>query len=128
MKNYNKLFNMLPKQNRLTKNTDFDKFFGLKFKKLKGQSASTKNLLIKVLGNELSENRFGFVVNLKVDKRASARNKIKRQLREIIRQQFQQIKKPFDYVIIALPPIKNLDYQQIDQEVSLLLKKLNQLK
>jgi len=56
------------------------------------------------------------VVSLKVSKKAVIRNKIKRRLREIIRQ--TELKQGFDFVIIAKPLIVNQNFQEIKQDLN----------
>lgn len=118
---------MLAKKYRLSAEKDINRFFGLSFKKANGQSASSKNLLIKTLPNQLGHSRFGFIVNLKVDKRAVVRNLLKRRLREIVKKQLKKINSPADFLTLALPPAKKLDYHDLEKEVIDLLKKMKKI-
>ncbi len=51
--------------------------------------------------------RFGFVVSAKVDKRATARNRIKRLLREAVRSMLPELVRGVDCVIVARQSMGN---------------------
>ena len=70
---------MLPKKNRLKNKKDFERVFK------QGKGFKEDFLFFKITKNNLKENRFGFIVSLKVSKKAVLRNKVKRRLREIIK-------------------------------------------
>lgn len=71
---------MLPKENRLNKKADF-----LRVSK-KGQVVQSKNFGLAYLETNTSEPpKFGFIVSNKISKKAVERNRIKRILRQIIR-------------------------------------------
>lgn len=108
---------MLKKINRINQEKDFDRFFGLNFKQARGLNLSTPNLIMKLLRSDLKKSRFGFVVPNKIDKRATVRNRIKRQMREIVRLNLPKIKLTVDGLILVKPGIKKLDYKQIEKEI-----------
>lgn len=107
----------LPEINRLKKKKDFDNVF----KNGKGLKGSL--FFLKFIENKKNEPRFGFVVSLKVSKKAVLRNKIRRIASEIIRQNLGGIKKGVDAVIVANPGEKHSDYGEISKDISGLLKK-----
>ena len=72
---------MLEKKNRINLDKEFDRVFKT------GQSFYAKIFGIKTANNGLAETRAGFLVGLKVSKKAVIRNKIKRQIRSIISQE-----------------------------------------
>ena len=109
---------MLSKENRLKKKKDFEKLFK------EGKSFKEKFLVLKVNKNNLSNNRFGFIVSKKISKKAVVRNKIKRQLREIIRKEIKNYQKGFDVAVIALPGIALKDFKEIAQALESVLKKI----
>jgi len=80
-------------------------------------------VFLKFRKNNLKNTRCGFVINLKTSKKSTIRNKIKRRLREIIRQNLINIKPGFDIVVIAKPEIVNKNYQEIKKEIESLFKK-----
>ena len=109
---------MLNKINRLTKDKDFDNVFK------NGKSSYDKLIGAKAIQNQLGDSRFGILVSAKVSKKAVERNKIKRQIREIIRLQQDKTKPGYDVVIITLPAILGKNYQEIEQSVNRHFRKL----
>ena len=107
----------MPKsQRRLTKKKDFDHVFK------NGRSAYNRILGIKHIDNEYS--RFGIIISKRVSKKAVERNKLKRQIREIIRTQQSRIKPGKDCVFIALSPVLGKSYQEIEESINKLCQKL----
>lgn len=113
---------MLKKTNRLTK----DKDFGNVFSPLVGrQKSSYDNLTgIKAIANNLQYSRFGIMVGTKISKKAVIRNKIKRQIREIVRKNLSSIKTGHDYIIITQPAVKDKGYKEIEESIRGNFKKL----
>mgnify|MGYP003983313557 CR=1 FL=1 len=108
---------MLSSNNRLNKTKDFD----LVFKK--GRSIFSKNIGVKVLKNSFKINRFGVIVGVKVSKLAVERNLIKKRLRTILRQENKKLLEGYDIVLIVLPELKNLKYQEIEKMLNNIFKK-----
>jgi ribonuclease P protein component len=108
---------MLGKKYRLTKNKDFERVAKM------GQSIFSKELGLKWIKNNLSISRFGIVVPLKIDKRSTVRNKMKRRIRAIIYQNLKTIKPGFDIMILTKPEVKELDYWGLKEKVEILLSK-----
>ena len=108
---------MLSKKNRITKKKDFERIFK------KGTSFREQFLVLKVTLSPLQASRFTFVVSRKVSKNAVVRNKIRRQLRELMRPQINEIKKRVDGVFIVLPGLENKNFQEIKNILNNLLKK-----
>lgn len=106
---------MLAAKNRLKKKKDFENVF----KNGKGQSEGF--LYAKFVKNNLADSRFGFIVSAKFSKRAVARNKIKRWLREAIKP--EEIKKGMDVAIIANPGFKTDNFSSFKKVVEKLLAK-----
>lgn len=102
---------------RLTKKKDFEQVAK------KGRPFFAKELGFKIVKNELAKNRYGIVVNLKVDKRAVKRNKIRRRIREIIRLNDENIKQGFDVMILVRESVKELKYREIEEKLMALFKK-----
>jgi ribonuclease P protein component len=113
---------MLAKNQRITKQKEFDRFFGLNFKKRSGRSAAGVFLIVKILKTDVSGCRFGFIVPNTVDKRSTVRNRIKRQMREIVRLKMNELRPGNDVLIIAKPGVKNKSYQEIKLEMLKLFK------
>ncbi len=108
---------MLPKLNRLKKKKDFEKVFKL------GKGAKLSFIALKFNKNGLKNSRFGFIVSLKVSKKAVVRNRIKRRLRESVKKKINNVKKGLDIVLISFPSLKNKDFQETDKIVEKLFKK-----
>jgi ribonuclease P protein component len=98
---------MLAKLNRIKKKKDFETIFK------KGKSLKSGFLVLRALKNDLKQNRFAFVVSQKVSKKATARNKVRRRLSEIIKTNLKNIKDGFDIVFVALPGIEKKEFLEI---------------
>ena len=108
---------MLPKKNRLKNKKDFERIFK------QGKSFKEDFLFLKIRKNNLKESRFGFIVSLKVSKKAVLRNKVKRRLREIIKERLPEIKSGIDGVLIAQRNIEEKDFSEIKEVINKLFKK-----
>ena len=113
---------MLKKINRVTKKNDFDKIFK------QGRSAFGSVLGIKALKNRLAYSRFGVIVSQKVSKKATARNTVKRRIREAVKNNLNRIEPGYDYIIVALPPVVKEDYRGIEAAALFCLRKLRLIK
>ncbi|HZJ40713.1 MAG TPA: ribonuclease P protein component [Candidatus Saccharimonadales bacterium] len=113
---------MLKKENRIGLNKEFDRAFKA------GQSFYGKILGIKCVPNDRINNRFGILINTKVSKKAVVRNKIRREIREIIKKRLESLKPGNDFVIIVFPLILDKNNEEIASEIDFSLKKLRVLK
>lgn len=109
---------MLPFKNRLTRRKDFEKV------QKNGHFFSEGTIMLKVLENGLGETRIGFIVGLKFSKKASARNQMKRQLRENFQREVGFIKKGLD-IVISLRKRENekIKQDQLNKNIRALLEK-----
>jgi len=110
---------MLQKENRITRNKDFDRAFKT------GQSFYGKILGIKAVKNDLKITRLGILIGTKVSKKAVVRNHFKRQLREQIRQELPALKTGYDLVLIVLPLILDKNFDELGNYLRKALKQLN---
>ncbi len=110
---------MLQKANRLKKKKDFENVFK------KGRGFKEDFLYLKIKKNNLKSSRFGFVVSKKFSQKATARNKIKRRLRELVKVKLPKIKKGIDGVIIIMPGFKINDFWELEEITNKLFKKAN---
>ena len=111
---------MLSKLNRIKKKKDFEIIFK------KGKSFKNKLFILRFLKNNFNQSRFGFVVSQKVSKKAVIRNKIRRRLSEIIKDNLKNIQKPennLDLVFISLPETAGKEFLAIKESVEELLIK-----
>lgn len=102
---------------RRFKKADFNNLFK------KGKTIAGELVFLKFRRNSIKNSRFCFVVNLKTSKKATVRNKIKRRLKDIIRNNLDNIKSGFDVAIIAKSEIVNNKYRRIKEEVESLIEK-----
>lgn len=108
---------MLPDKNRLKKKKDFEKVLK------EGKGIKEDSLILKVKKNKSKKLRFGFVVSKKISKKAVVRNKIKRRLREVVKEKIKKIDKDFDIIIIALPGAETKNFQEFRITIEKLFKK-----
>jgi ribonuclease P protein component len=114
---------MLLSSNRLKQDRDFKRIF--KF----GSPFYSRNLQLKLVKKAVGESKFGFVIGLVVSKKATVRNRLKRQVREAVRLLYKNglIKPNFDVVIKIKSSLIGADYKDIKAEVEYLLKKADVL-
>lgn len=108
---------MLPARNRLTKKKDFENI------KESGNSFFSALFRIRILPNKLKSSRFAIVISNKVSKKATVRNRLKRQLREILRLNLAKFKCGFDIVLIVNNKALAKSYQELEVEVLRVLTK-----
>ena len=114
--------NMLAKPQRLVKQKDFEKIFK------RGKSYYTKLIGVKILAGQSGFNRFGIVISTKVSKKATERNKLKRRIRQALRELDKKLKPGFDLVVVALPGFLNQGYEIIEEELEKIFKGLKLLR
>jgi ribonuclease P protein component len=85
-----------------------------------GSSWVNKIVVLKALRNNMEISRYGFSVSNRVGG-AVVRNRIKRRLREIVRQTYLQ--PGWDMIIIARPASVMVEYGELKYSVSTLLNK-----
>lgn len=113
----------LAKTRRLRKEKDFKTVF------TKGRIFKGNFLNLRIFKNNLNTSRFGFVVSVKISKKAVLRNKTKRRLKECARFNFGRLKSSFDIVVVAArKDIINQKPNITCEELILLLKKSGAMK
>ncbi|MAF13500.1 MAG: ribonuclease P protein component [Parcubacteria group bacterium] len=113
---------MLPASKRLTKDKD------IKRVNKAGQSYFSPLFKLKYLANDKSLSRFTVVVSNKVSKKAVLRNRLRRQLREIIRLNLKKIKSGHDIIVSVKSQSLGKTYQDLENSLNLALKKSKLLK
>jgi len=108
---------MLAFKNRLKKQKDFERVFK------DGEGFKQGFLYLKVIKNGLQSTRFGFVVSKKFSKKAVDRNKAKRVIREIIKNNLSEIKSGLDVVVVVNSSIK-IDPEELNKLIIALFKKI----
>ncbi|MFA6198184.1 MAG: ribonuclease P protein component [Patescibacteria group bacterium] len=108
---------MLPRKQRLVREADFRRVYR------KGATAFSPSIVLKAAPNDLMVTRFGIVVSLKVSKKAVDRNRIKRQISEVIRLRLAKIKTGRDILLIVKKG-QNIDnYDEVNHNIEQLLQK-----
>lgn len=125
---------MLQANNRLTKKRDFDlvlkhgrwvngAFVDLKYVEL----AKFQNYFPKKEDpdNFKKQLKLAVVVGVKISKSAVIRNRLKRQMREVVRLNIKNgsLSSGFFVMLVARPHMKEKNYAEISEEINLLLKK-----
>ena len=100
---------MFAKHNRLGKTTDIQLTFA------RGRSFFNPFFTIRLLRKSAGASRFTIVVSTKVSKRAVRRNRLRRLIREVIKQRMTHL--PIgDYIIILKPAITKISEEQMVRE------------
>ena len=108
---------MLPRKARLQRSKNFDSVYK------KGNCYSSKDLLLYVLPNNLPYPRCGFSISKKVSKKAVERNKLKRCLSSIFREESKEIKEGVDVIFVARKNLLNLSFLELKASLRNLLEK-----
>ncbi|MBU2265192.1 ribonuclease P protein component [Patescibacteria group bacterium] len=108
---------MLTKAHRLNKQKDFDAVWQ------RGDLAQDNFLMIRFLPNHLRNSRFSVVISTKTAKKAISRNRLRRQLSEIIRLHSKNIAPGQDFVLVVKAKLIGVGYQDIEAILINLLKK-----
>lgn len=102
----------LPKESRLRHRKDFDSVFA------RGRAWSDPLLVLRLLPNDLDRNRYGFVTSKRIGG-AVVRNKVRRRLREIVRE--VGVKRGHDVVLSAKTTAPAATFDELRSAVSRLL-------
>jgi ribonuclease P protein component len=113
---------MLPKNNRLKKEKDFELVLKT------GKSAREGFLLLKEINNNAGHTRFGISISKKISKKATLRNRIKRQIASLLKSDLPAIKKGKDVLLIALSGLEKKNFSEIRENISALFKKAKIIK
>ena len=113
---------MLARQHRLVKKKDFEKIFE------QGRACYAKFFGARILASQFQFNRFGMIVSSKISKKATERNKLKRQIRQAARELNKNLKPGFDLIIMALPGSLGQEYKKVKDELEKIFVKLRLLK
>lgn len=108
---------MLPVKNRLKKKKDFENVFK------RGKKIEEDFLCFRFIKTDLKSPRFGFVVGKSYSNKAVDRNKIKRRIRDVIKNNLSDIIEIIDGVIIVRPAKKNIEFEELEKKILNLLIK-----
>jgi len=88
--------------------------------KKKGRMYNQKDVSVLVLPNNLQASRFGFVVSLKVSKKAVVRNRVKRLLRGVVLRLLNKIRSGYDVLFLTKSSIQGTNEMEITKQVETL--------
>ena len=108
---------MLKKKYRVKNFKDFKELLN------SGSYFGVKEFYIKFSKNDLDYSKISVVVPIKIDKRAVVRNRIKRQISEILRLMYKNIKPGFNIVFFCKNPILNSKQKEIKDQIDFILNK-----
>ena len=108
---------MLPRQYRLTKDQDFKRVNSL------GRPFFSSKFKIKVTPNTLKFSRFAVITSTKLSKKATVRNRSRRQVNEILRLNQDKIVAGKDIVVWVKTPALASTYQELESEFFYLISK-----
>ena len=86
-----------------------------------------KQTSLKKLPESEKPVKFGIVISSKISKKAVVRNKIRRQIREVLRENLINIKTGQKVMIVVKNTALDKDFKEIRQDLENLLKKSNLL-
>ena len=89
----------------------------------RGKSVGNRYIVIYCRPNRLGHNRLGLTVSTKLG-HAVVRNRIRRRLREIYRQNEQSLKQGFDLVVVARTACVEASFSSLSSAFALLADKL----
>lgn len=95
---------MLKAKYRLKRKADFARIYR------RGRYFFTPSLILRFLPNEKDFSRFALVVSGKITPKATLRNRLKRQLSEIIRLDIIHIRVGFDLLLAAKKPLLSQNF------------------
>ena len=102
----------LPRFCRLLKRRDYEQVYS------SGKKIHCQAFLLIVSPTELPCTRLGIAVTVKIDKRSSVRNGIRRRIREIFRLNRTALLKPLDLVVIAKNRALECDYAEMERQIT----------
>ena len=105
---------MFKKGLRLPKSTKFTK----------ENQISSSFFLIQIAENGTDFNRFGVIVSKKIDKRATVRNRIKRQIRHCVEENKNDLPIGRDILILVRNDIKNKETKEICKSIAEIFRKI----
>lgn len=126
---------MLQQQNRLKHDRDFEilfkegKFVNGEFTTLKYWKIQPEKYPRRIYAPD--ELKIGFVVGLKVSKSAVKRNRLKRQMREVVRlllKDDRMVKGGYHLALVAKPNMIGKEYKDIERDIVFLLRRAGMLR
>ena len=112
---------MLPKENRLKKNSQFSYIYK------HGQTKHSLILSLSFVKTQYQPFKVGFTDSKKIGK-SVVRSKVKRKLREAFKLVLNKVNENYNYILIARPGIEKANFEEIKKAINDLLLKANLIK
>ena len=113
---------MLLRTHKLTRRRDIEKLAKT------GKGLRSVFFIFKILPNKLEKNRWVIIVSTKVSKKAVIRNRLRRQVREIIRLNFLDDKMGLDIMVIVKNNAIGVDYKDLEKDLLFFYEKIKKQK
>lgn len=101
---------MIQKEHRLKKNRQFNYIYR------RGNAKHSKYISLIFIKTKYKPFKIGFTVSKKIGK-AVDRNKVKRRLKDIVRDYVPQLKEEYNYIVLARPGIADLEFSELKEIV-----------
>lgn len=105
----------MEKMYRLRNNMEFRKVYD------KGKNFWNRNLVLFVKKNNLGYTRVGYTVTKKIGN-SVVRNRIRRQMKEIYRLNFNRIEKNYDLIFIPKQNVVDISFEELESAMLHILK------
>ena len=109
---------MLPRTHKLTLRRDIEKLAKT------GRSLRSVFFILKIIPNNLSKTRWVIIVSTKVSKKAVVRNRLRRQVREIIRLNFLKDNAGVDCMLVVKDSAVGISYAKLEKDLLYLYNKI----
>lgn len=106
---------MLARPHRLTRARDIRQVLR------SGRSRRGKTLLVRFVPHTGATARFAVVVSTKVSKKATVRNRLKRQIRDLLKRHLQRFPGRNDYLVSVVPQTPLPTYHDLQHDINALL-------
>lgn len=100
----------MKKDLRIRKNREYKRVYKY------GKNYWNKHLILYIMKNNLEVSRVGFTVTKKIGN-AVTRNKIRRQMKEIYRLNYENVKSGYDLVFIPKKNVVNMPYSKLENSM-----------
>jgi len=107
---------MLHKELRISRGKEYSGIYKV------GRRIAGQYMIVFLKSNQLDRNRFGIVTSKKIGN-AVIRNRAKRQLREVIRKNLNNLPSTYDMVVVARFNIKDAVFALIEKDFLRLMRK-----
>ncbi|NLB53124.1 MAG: ribonuclease P protein component [Syntrophomonadaceae bacterium] len=107
---------MLGREFRITTTQEYNNIYK------NGKKIPGRFIILYIMKNHLDRNRYGFVTSVKVGK-AVIRNRIKRQLRDLVHRMDPSLPPGYDIVMIVRHHAGSAEYHQLEKDLSVVMGK-----